>query len=479
MIVLTISAVSFMVRYGGNQNDEAYAGVIAPDSGYAAGGIWMSYGTNGDFAFVRLSPTGNMMFAKLIGTSAEDRAYGLTVSPWGYVLAGRTTNAGYDALVVSLDNSGNFQWAKYIGTSFDDYPYWITQSSDGNVIASGYSVGFGYAVWFFKLDASGNLIWSKTLNYADPSMVREVREDANGRLMFAGRISSGGNIDGLTIRTDNMGNPLWSLRVDIGNQDWFYSISQTPSGDYCVGGYTDVSGNTDIVVLRVDTLGNIKWVKLIGGGSNDEGFGITYSPDDGCVVVGYTFSYSHDAFGFEDAIIVKLDNNGNLVWARIFWGTNFGDVGNDVDVAPDGGYLSVGNSYKLVGFSTRSDFFVVKTLPDGTVCAGNSAVITPNIWTPSYTVDNTLPTLNDRTSSTTITDAPVNVQNIGPATTASCTPLGDDDDLSVGESFVKSCGKVLRVYSVDGKVYNSLNEAPKGIIFLKTDRGIIKFFKRF
>ncbi|MEO0208424.1 MAG: hypothetical protein ABIL50_07730 [candidate division WOR-3 bacterium] len=155
-----------------------------------------------------------------------------------------------------------------------------------------------------------------------------------------------------------MGNPLWSLRVDIGNQDWFYSISQTPSGDYCVGGYTDVSGNTDIVVLRVDTLGNIKWVKLIGGGSNDEGFGITYSPDDGCVVVGYTFSYSHDAFGFEDAIIVKLDNNGNLVWARIFWGTNFGDVGNDVDVAPDGGYLSVGNSYKLVGFSTRSDFLI-------------------------------------------------------------------------------------------------------------------------
>ncbi len=217
MIVLTVSAVSFMVRYGGSGNDEAYAGVIAPDSGYAAGGIWMSYGTNGDFAFVRLSPTGNMMFAKLIGTSAEDRAYGLTVSPWG--LAGRTTNAGYDALVVSLDNSGNFQWAKYVGTSLDDYPYWITRSSDGNVIAAGYSVGFGNAVWFFKLDASGNLIWSKTLNYADPSMVREIREDANGRLMLTGRISSGGNIDGLVIRTDNVGNPLWSLRVDIGNQD--------------------------------------------------------------------------------------------------------------------------------------------------------------------------------------------------------------------------------------------------------------------
>ncbi len=477
LLEIFISSVSFMARYGGNQNDEAYAGVIASDSGYAAAGIWMSYGVNGDFAFVRLGQTGNMLYAKLIGTSAEDRAFGLTTAPWGYVLAGRTTNANFDALVVSLDNGGNFLWAKYVGSSFDDYPYWITQTSDGNVLAAGYSVGFGNAVWIFKMDGMGNLLWSKTLNYADPSMLREAREDNSGRLMMVGRISSGGNIDGLIIRADSAGNPLWSLRIDIGPEDWFYSIDQTPSGDYCVGGYTNAPGNTDIIVLRVDTLGNIKWIKAIGGGQNDEGFGISASPDDGCVVVGYTFTYSHDAFGFEDAVVIKLDNVGNIVWAKIFWGTDFGDVGNDIDLAPDGGYFIVGNSYKLVGWSTRSDFFVVKTLPDGTVCSGNSADITPNIYTPSYTIDNTLPTLNDRTSSTSITDASVSVSNIGPSTTASCTPLGGDDELSIEELQLKY-GDVGGIYTVDGRRFKDLKSAPKGILFIKYGEGFRRIIKR-
>ncbi len=484
MYLLSIlGAVSFMFRYGGSNTDEGYAGMNTADGGFIAGGIWGSYGSNGDFGIVKFNGLGVFTFGKTIGTSAEDRAYGLAEISSGYVLAGRTLSSsgsgGYDALLVLLDPSGNFQWAKFIGTSLSEYPYWVTQDRDGNILAAGYAVSFGNGVWFFKVDNSGNLVWSRSLEYADPSIAREVRVDANGRYVFVGRIGSGSSYDGLLIRTDDAGNPLWSLRMDFGGEDRFFSVAQTPSGDYCVAGYTNVDGDYDILVVRVDSTGTVRWVRKVGGSNDDQAFGVESSSDDGCVAVGYTFSYSHDFFGFEDAIILKFDASGNLLWARTFWSENYGDVGNSVYRASDDGFLVVGTSYKLQGFSTVADWFMVKFFSDGTVCSGQYSTVSPSVSTPTYTTDATLPTLNNRTSQTNVIDASVTVQNLVPDTVTFCTPLGWDGDLSVGEA--TSCpsgGRILEVYSADGRRYENIPSAPKGVLFIRTERGWRRYIKR-
>lgn len=472
-----------MFRYGGNSTDEGYAGMNTADGGFIAGGIWGSYGANGDFGIVKFNSLGVFTFGKTIGTSDEDRAYGLAEISSGYVLAGRTLSSlgsgGYDALIVLLDPSGNFQWARFVGTSYNEYPYWVTEDRDGNILAGGYAVSFGNGVWFVKMDPAGNLVWSRSLEYTDPSIAREIRVDANGRYVFVGRVGPGSNYDGLLVRADSSGPPLWSLRLDFGGEDRFFSVAQAPSGDYCVAGYTNADGDYDILVLRVDTLGNVLWVRKIGGSSDDQAFGVAASSDDGCVAVGYTFSYSHDWLGFEDAIIMKFDASGNLQWSRIFWSENYGDVGNSVYRSSDDGFLVVGTSYKLQGFSTVADWFIVKFLADGTVCSSQYSTVSPSVSTPTYTLDNTLPTFNDRTSQTTVLNAPVTVQDLVPDTVTFCTPIGRDDDLSVGEGTrCGTDGRILGIYSSDGRKVNDLNGSGRGVFFIRTERGWKKYIRR-
>ena len=482
-ILALLGAVSFMFRYGGGETDEGYAGMNTTDGGFVAGGIWGSYGANGDFGIVKFNSVGELVFGKAIGTSAEDRAYGIAEISSGYVLAGRTLSSlgsgGYDALIVLLDPSGTFLWGRFVGTSSSEYPYWVTEDRDGNILAAGYSVSFGNGVWFLKMDPSGSLLWSRSLEYPDPSMVREIRVDNSGRYILAGRVGDGSSSDALLVRTDTSGTPLWSLRLDLGGEEKFFSVAQTPSGDYCAAGYTTADGDYDILVVRVDTAGNVVWLKKVGGSSDDQAFGVDASPDDGCVVVGYTFSYSHDLFGFEDGIILKFDAAGNLSWSRIFWGELYGDVGNSVYTSSDGGFLVVGSSYKLTGFTTVADWFIVKFLADGTVCSSKYSTVSPSVSTPSYSMDGTLPTLNDRTSATNVIAASLTVQDLPADTVVFCTPVGWEGDLSANErGRCRSNGKVLEVYSSDGRRYGSIDEAPAGVLLIRTERGWRRYIKR-
>ncbi|NPB02820.1 MAG: hypothetical protein GXO39_00160 [Thermotogae bacterium] len=483
VFLLNLSAVSFMFRYGGSDTDEGYAGINASDGGFVVGGIWGSYGSNGDFGIVKYNSLGNLTFGHALGTPAEDRAYGITEIDAGYILVGRTSSSsgfgGYDALVTLVNGSGSLIWARYLGTSMNEYPYWVVQDDDGQILAAGYSVSFGNGVWIFKMDDLGNLTWSVSLEFTDPSMAREIRVDANGRYILAGRVGPPSNYDALLIRTDDAGNPLWSLRVDIGSEDRLFSVTQTPSGDYCAAGYTNADGDYDILLMRVDSLGNLLWIKKIGGSSNDQAFGVASSSDDGCVVVGFTFSYSHDLLGFEDAIIIKTDPSGNPVWARIFWGSSFGDAGNSVHRSPDGGFLVVGNSYKLSGFSTVSDWFITKFLSDGTVCTDQYSSVSPSFSTPTYTLNTSLPTFRDRTASTNIGTAFLTVQSLPADTVEFCTPVGHDNDLAVGEmSRCSTDERILEIYTADGRRFDSLEEAPKGLLLLRTERGWRRFIKR-
>jgi hypothetical protein len=87
-----------------------------------------------------------------------------------------------------------------------------------------------------------------------------------------------------------------------------------------------------------------------GGGSFDNFYGVTGVPG-GFVAVGYSWEESFNTGdwagvtgkGGEDAIIVRFDNNGNVVWRK-----NFGGAGADqfwgVTAVP-GGVVAVGESY--------------------------------------------------------------------------------------------------------------------------------------
>ena len=85
-----------------------------------------------------------------MGTSSDDRAYGVATDSSGNVyvtgrteggLGGNSSAGDYDLFVVKYNSSGTKQWTKQLGTSGNDIAYGVATDSSGNVYVSGETQG--------------------------------------------------------------------------------------------------------------------------------------------------------------------------------------------------------------------------------------------------------------------------------------------------------------------------------------------------
>ncbi|RLF80741.1 hypothetical protein DRN32_02420, partial [Thermococci archaeon] len=109
---------------------------------------------------------------------------------------------------------------------------------------------------------------------------------------------------------DSNGNLEWAKTFGGGGYDYAYSIQQTSDGGYIVGGYTYSfgAGNTDFLVIELDSNGNLEWAKTFGGGGYDYAYSIQQTSDGGYIVAGRA---DFGAGGY-DFLVIKLDSNGNI-----------------------------------------------------------------------------------------------------------------------------------------------------------------------
>lgn len=110
--------------------------------------------------------------------------------------------------------------------------------------------------------------------------------------------------------------------------DYFYSVTQTSDGGFVAAGcsfsgsfnngdWTGIigKGSNDAIIVKYDADGNLLWKKSFGGIDYDKFNSVTASPDGGFVAAGYSALASFDnedwvgftAKGSRDAIIVKYD----------------------------------------------------------------------------------------------------------------------------------------------------------------------------
>lgn len=320
----------------------AFAGTADFDPG--AGSATMTAATTGesDIFISKLDSDGGFVWAKgIIGGTWWDHGHGIAVDPSGnVVVTGRFyyqggprdfdpgpgtffLTAGHeDIFVLKLDADGNFVWAVDFGTGPDESRgYSIALDGDGNIFTTGYfrgtvdfdpgagtfnmtSVGT-WNVFYLKLDPSGSLVWAKSLPIStstyhnDGGYGRKIAIDANGHLLTTGRYS--GMID---------------FDPGIGTNEL------TSTGAY------------DLYVAKYTNAGEMVWAKSAGGAGHDEGYGIT-ARSDGSVLVTGTFQETADldpgadtlemiAVGADDAFILNLDSDGELVLA-----TSLGGDGSD------------------------------------------------------------------------------------------------------------------------------------------------------
>ncbi|HRH10873.1 MAG TPA: hypothetical protein PLU73_05135, partial [Bacteroidia bacterium] len=149
-------------------------------------------------------------------------------------------------------------------------------------------------IYISKLDIDGNYIWAKA---------------------FGGI----GNETGLSIAVDLFGNVyacgIFSTTADFDPGPGSFSLTSN-------GGY-------DAFILKLDPSGNFLWAKSFGGSSHDYANNLTLGANDNLHVCGSfvgTVDFdpgvgTYNLTGPDDAFILKLDKDGNFIWAKNIGGT--------------------------------------------------------------------------------------------------------------------------------------------------------------
>lgn len=325
-----------------------------------------------DIWAVKISNSGTLQWQKSLGGSQDDRGYSVKqTTDGGYIIAGTTRSndgdvTGYhnweDYWVIKLDSNGNIQWQKAYGGNQDDEARSIIQTTDGGYIVAGFSNSTdgdvtgnkgGFDHWIVKLNSSGTIEWQKSYGGGQDDRAYAIQQTADGYIFGGTARSTDGDVTGYkgwedywVVKIDNAGTIQWQKTLGGSKDDIARSIIQTADGSYIVAGYSnstdgDITGNKggfDHWVVKLDNNGGLVWQKNFGGSQDDRGYSLEKASDGNILLAGNARSNDGDVTGFhnwEDDWIIKFNNSGVLLWEKILGGSQ-DDSAHSIAQTPDG-----------------------------------------------------------------------------------------------------------------------------------------------
>jgi len=342
-----------------------YSGKKTPDGGLI--GVGETYDFGGTRPLIlKTDQDGNFLWLDYFDGTSYGEATDIEVTSDGcYIVAaqGRTSNWG-DIFLLKYDNNGNLLWSKQIGSSpNEDARGGVEQTSDGGFVIAG-SIEYGWnthQAHLLKTDFNGDLIWQETYGLEGQGNVERfysVKQSNDGGYILVGSQTLGsGNLNVYIVKTDAMGNQLWEKNYGKSNVELALSVLQTIDGGFIMCGFTNSIGfgKKDGYILKIDQNGNIIWEKTYGGPDDDE-FSNMYKTDDGnFVLTGYSKSFS----GNDNIYIVKIGENGDIIWQQNV-DRGLQDRGCEVIETYDGGFAIFGytgsdNPYSHAAYLVRLD----------------------------------------------------------------------------------------------------------------------------
>jgi hypothetical protein len=285
---------------------------------------------------------------------------GVATSCAGGLVAVGNSNDG--ATLMRFDPSGNLLWH----TQLYDYTWFFS-----DVIAlkpAGYAAvgAFGPNAWFSWFDEGGHE--TRHVEIQGWPNFRPACAAADGGFYAAATGSRPGvGLEIWVVRFDAGGVLRWTRMIGGSLDEVAGGIAETPDGGLFVAGRTNSSGagGSDLLLVRLDPDGNLGWARTYGGAGSELGGAVIAMADGGATLLGNTASFG--AGGVDDWVL-RVGPSGDVAWQEAIGGPRDDRGIRGVGFA-DGGSAILGTTTSF-GASTGTggdDLFVVRLAADGTV----------------------------------------------------------------------------------------------------------------
>ncbi len=279
-------------QFGSSTFDQSFAVVTDSQgniyqSGYTVGNVGGPNKNEGDIQpstdpwLTKFDSDGNQLWTRQFGTISNDDTYGLATDKDDNIIMGGWTfkdlageNAGfYDPWITKFDGDGNQLWTRQFGTVDYDFLWDLDTDSNGNIYATGWTLGDlggvntgSYDPWIAKYDSDGNQKWLRQFGSSgdDGSFLGGIEIDSNDNVFLTGYTDSNlggdnaGSYDAWVARYDTKGNQVWLEQFGTSDYDYAGSVSSDNNGSLYVTGVTEGSlgdlnaGSYDSWVAKLD-----------------------------------------------------------------------------------------------------------------------------------------------------------------------------------------------------------------------------------
>jgi hypothetical protein len=376
----SIANAGWQVMLGSpDKNEEANYVIPLDKGGYIIAGS-VSPGTHGDrdMFIACVTKAGQILWQKEYGGELTD--YGLMVQPTfdgGYVLVGEKGAYDQDAakiLLVKTDSKGDSIWTKSFAQVNNSFYYTanaIRQTPDSGFIMLGtnddQTYGY-YDVFLLKVDKNGEYQWDQHFGGEENDFGNSIEVTSDGGYIIAGSTNSDtkGMFDMYIIKTGTDGDTVWTRKMGRVYGDIALSTQPTRDAGYIVCGEVDMMSQTEkasnAILIKLDKDGNTAWYKEYGGERNDGFQSLVQTADNGFAVVGYTNSFGKNER--KDVYLVRTDSLGNELWYKTYGDYNT-DYGTCITQTKDNGFI-ISGTY-TAPFSKKTDIYLIRTDTQGKI----------------------------------------------------------------------------------------------------------------
>jgi hypothetical protein len=327
------------------------------DGGYVIGGT-VNFGTGNNTMILKIDSLGYEQWHKIYLNHSGSGVCIRQTSDNGYILTDQ-------AKLLRLDDSGNEVWRYPIPGYGESNSLVITPDNNYLITSNVYdTISRTQKAEIIRFTDNNGILWRKRFGKSDITRANFIERINDGNYLILGterKLEE--KTDVQLTKVEESGNILWQKKFEKIGYEFVTQLTPTKDNGCIISGFS--MGERDIteaMIIKVDQYGNQQWLSTFLWNYFKT---IAYSvkqTDDGYLFCG------GNGYTPEEAILVKLDNNGDLLWKKQYYPSYLDYIwrAHDMELTQDKGVIFVGvKSWVWTGDGKEVGLWVKRTNEQG------------------------------------------------------------------------------------------------------------------